>query len=627
MALSLYHDKPASAETWAVFERQDVLVRLKALDSKARRKGLETLDPSKNPLIRLGMEVNAKGRVTKNGYGVFHLSWLAAQHPEWPDMVRDQLGEIRKRIRETHAAPLDFVIWAGMGGSAEDKSAYLACGLLRKGPKLYVLDSTDPAKLKAILEDMQRRSKLTLPETLKRTLVTGMAMGMTSYEPVVNLEKLYRLYENYRIDSRPNFIYMTLPGSLLDKFAGPRGYRKVEVQLDGGNSTAGRHSSPLTCGSLYPLGLASVDLNKWMESTFLGGEEISDALRLASFLHVQGAAGRDKVTLLLPKSWSGAGIWTKQNFEESLGKSERIGLKIVTGEKVKLVNCRSPKDPRQDRVFLAVVLKGEVAVSEKAALLRRAGYPVAVLTFPAGALLASYMQFMHYAVFGIGYLRQMNFVTQPSVELYKAITSRVVEEARQSGGVEKTAAWTAMRTSPRQAKFPGGITLYFNHLEIDPAPDARTAPHIYASLAARAARAQGVDYAELTFFGDTRYCEKGRSLRKVLDQAADALFRGTWKMPVDVYEGPAMNHSYHEMIIGHGGCFSTVLLAEKSEQIAGIGYTADYHRAQFLATQAALAERKRCVAAILLRDLEEPSRMALAAFFSEAAKYAKARKG
>ena len=36
-------------------------------------------------------------------------------------------------------------------------------------------------------------------------------------------------------------------------------------------------------------------------------------------------------------------------------------------------------------------------------------------------------------------------------------------------------------------------------------------------------------------------------------------------MPADVYEGPAMNHSYHEMIIGHGKCFSTVLIAEPNE--------------------------------------------------------------
>ena len=50
-------------------------------------------------------------------------------------------------------------------------------------------------------------------------------------------------------------------------------------------------------------------------------DEIDTAWRLASFLHVQGHGGRDKVTLLLPRAWAGAGMWTKQDFEESLGKS------------------------------------------------------------------------------------------------------------------------------------------------------------------------------------------------------------------------------------------------------------------------------------------------------------------
>ena len=47
------------------------------------------------------------------------------------------------------------------------------------------------------------------------------------------------------------------------------------------------------------------------------------AWKLAAFLHVQGLSGRDKVTLLLPRAWEGAGMWTKQDFEESLGKAER----------------------------------------------------------------------------------------------------------------------------------------------------------------------------------------------------------------------------------------------------------------------------------------------------------------
>ena len=84
-------------------------------------------------------------------------------------------------------------------------------------------------------------------------------------------------------------------------------------------------------------------------------------------------------------------------------------------------------------------------------------------------------------------------------------------------------------------------------------------------------------------------------------------------MPVDIYEGPAMNHSYHEMIIGHGKCFSIVLIAEKQER------GAEYHVAQFLATQMALQRRNRRVVAITVKDLSERSLTALEAFFDEAA--------
>ena len=291
MHLSLYHDDPPSNAHSEKFLNEATLASLRSVDTRARRHGLQNLDPSKNSLIALGMELNGEGQVTKNSYGVFNLSWQVPEHPEWPATIESELDELRQRIRATHGTPLRFLIWAGMGGSAEDKSAYNSVGLLKRGPRCYVLDSTDPAKLKAILEDMLKRSGLTLREALKSTLVVGMALGMTSYEPVVNLEKLYALYQRHKLDSRPNFIYMTLPGSLLDQFAGPRGYRKVELQLDNANSTAGRHSSPLTRGSLYPLGLCKVDLGAWMNATVLTDTQIHTAWALSAFLQMQGLQG------------------------------------------------------------------------------------------------------------------------------------------------------------------------------------------------------------------------------------------------------------------------------------------------------------------------------------------------
>jgi hypothetical protein len=177
-----------------------------------------------------------------------------------------------------------------------------------------------------------------------------------------------------------------------------------------------------------------------------------------------------------------------------------------------------------------------------------------------------------------------------------------------------------MRNSPRQARWRGRVTLFYDRVEL---PDAlpATAPGIYAAILRHLAAKRAVEYAELTLFGDTRYSPQGRALRTRLNRAAESLFRSQMKMPVDVYEGPAMNHSYHEMIIGHGKCFSTVLISDSAEEIPSIGYTAGYHRAQYLATILALAQRGRAVVGIALRDLEEGTLEALEEFFRQAAKH------
>ena len=604
----------------ARFAEDRLLSKLQAIDAKARRKGLDSLDASKSMLIRLGMEHTPEGKVTKNSYGLFHLAWLAELHPEWPARITAELDELRASIQAAHKKKLKFLIWAGMGGSAEDKSMFLAAGLLAKGPRCYVLDSTDPGKLKAILADITARSKGSLKAALESTLVVGQALGMTSYEPVLNLEKLYRLYENLGVDSRANFVYMTLPGSLLDQFAGPRGFRKVELQLDNGNSTSGRHSGPLTRGSLYPLGLAGVDLGAWIRGTFLGETEIHSAFTLSSFLQAQGLAGRDKVTLLASKSLTGASLWTKQNFEESLGKSEALGIKIVINEPFKMTAYRPAKDARQDRVFLLIERKGEPALDRvRLNLLKRAGYPIAVLSLEADAPLSRYMQIIHYAVFGLGWLREMNFVTQPGVELYKAITNPLHQNALFQGGIEKTPEWQQLMNSPRQIKWRGGVTLHFDRLPCGFELKDRDAPSAYAALLQQLRDAGTIEYGELSAFADLRFDKRGQRLRKVLDKAAIAIFRDRLKAPADVYEGPAMNHSYHEMIIGHGRCLSTVLLPLKAESIPEAGHTADYHRAQFLATQMALEQRARLVVSITIKDLSEASLRALGEFFQAAA--------
>ncbi len=508
-----------------------------------------------------------------------------AAHPEWAGAIAREVDELRQRLS------FRFLIWVGMGGSIEDKLGYEAAGMLKGGPRFYFLDSTDPGKLKAILHDMQERAQLPMPELLRATLVIGMAMGMTSYEPVLNLEKIVVLFERNGVAPGPNMLVMTLPGSLLDEFAEQRNCARVPLQLDGRNTTAGRHSAPLTRGSLYALALAGVDLPAWIAAAQLTQDDIQTAWKLAAFLQAQGESGRDKVTLLMPRRWSGAVLWTKQDFEESLGKSEKIGIKIVIHERVKTRFYQKPGNPKQDRCFFAVQLRGEAHPEAEALTeLRHMKYPLAVLTFAKNASLATWMQFVHYVVFGLAYLREMNFVTQPSVELYKTIAAELYSDSSQD-------AWNAIVASQ----------------------PLWSAEH-YAGALRKAIR-DGATYAELTFFGDLRYTEAGKRIRRILETAGDRVFRMPFKMPVEIHEGPAMNHSYHEMIIGHGGGFSTLIASARQARFPGAAYEPDYHMAQFAATKTALERRGRPVVALLIKDLEENSLEGLERFFNEVASH------
>src|SRR5260370_13984294 len=107
------------------------------------------------------------------------------------------------------------------------------------------------------------------------------------------------------------------------------------------------------------------------------------------------------------------------------------------------------------------------------------------------------MQFTHYAVCGLGFLRNINFVTQPGVELYKSITNRVYQQAQAAGGVESSALWQTMTRSPRRANWRGTLDVYYDGIEVD--PENGDASAVYASLLAQLALSRRAEYGQLTF--------------------------------------------------------------------------------------------------------------------------------
>src|SRR6185436_11015477 len=124
--------------------RERVLARAHKLCRLWHEKGLKALKPAAEPLVGITMEVDQQQRVTKNSLGVLDLAWQVPHHPEWPPMIQQEAQQIRAGIKSAHGVELTNLIWAGMGGSAEDKVMYQALGLLESGVRLFLLDSTDP---------------------------------------------------------------------------------------------------------------------------------------------------------------------------------------------------------------------------------------------------------------------------------------------------------------------------------------------------------------------------------------------------------------------------------------------------------------------------------------------------
>jgi len=209
-------------------------------------------------------------------------------------------------------------------------------GPIKGGPLTYTLDSADPEKLKAIIDDIQHRTHEPIAKLLPSMLVIGHNYAT---------ERLKSVYDRFELDATGNFID-------LDE----------------------------TRGMLYQLALANKDLKPWLDTP-----PNPEASHLAAFLAAQIEAGRDKITLLLPEAWSSIAGWTRRAF---------TGLHLSTGEKPNLRHLG------KDRVFLVIQRKGEQhpeAAAIKA--LRNANYPIAALTFNATAQLSHYMRFIEDTAF------------------------------------------------------------------------------------------------------------------------------------------------------------------------------------------------------------------------------------
>ena len=201
--------------------------------------------------------------------GALKLDWVEGIAHLLADPV--QLEKVEAEARDIWQRGIRHMIWAGMGGSVIAVRVFCDLGFCRSGDKeqvtIYPLDSTDPAALNDIVRKIAAAKKSALPAgkeasnptflraLLDDVMMVGVAMGMTSEEPITHLEWFTDLLKQAELRPAEHLLVMTLPGSYLDRFANAQQAPSLPLQPDGGTGTGGRMSAPTTRVFLLPAAL------------------------------------------------------------------------------------------------------------------------------------------------------------------------------------------------------------------------------------------------------------------------------------------------------------------------------------------------------------------------------------
>src|ERR1700759_636894 len=194
-------------------------------------------------------------------------------------------------------------------------------------PKLHVLDSTDPAQVRAM------ESAIDVGRTL--FIVSSKSGGTT--EPNAMKDYFYdRVSKAIGKDKAGHrFIAVTDPGSSLEKVAIKQGFARIFH----GEPTIGGRYSVLSPFGLVPAAAAGVDVRKLIENALhmlrSCGADVppheNPGVQLGLAMGLAGLEGRDKVTILPSQKIADFGAWAEQLIAESTGKDGK-GLIPIEGE-------------------------------------------------------------------------------------------------------------------------------------------------------------------------------------------------------------------------------------------------------------------------------------------------------
>jgi transaldolase/glucose-6-phosphate isomerase len=350
-------------------------------------------------------------------------SWLG-----WLSVAEQQLADLRplQRLRdEVHAARFTHALLLGMGGSSLCPEVWKeSFGVIPGWPELFVLDSTDPAQVRAIERKVD----------LARTLIIVSSKSGSTLEP--NIFKAYFFDRVKRIagaEAGKRFVAVTDPGSNLEREARADRFGHI---FAGVKSVGGRYSALSNFG-MVPAAVMGLDFERLLQN----GDRMMKAcgpqtaaadnpgLVLGTILGLAANHGIDKLTLIASPGIYDLGAWLEQLIAESTGKN---------GKGIIPVDRESPGPPPvygDDRLFAYIRLDEAPDAAQDAAVaaLEKAGKPVITIRVPAKYDISGELVRWEIATAIAGAVMGLNPFDQPDVEASKIATKALTSEYGKTG--------------------------------------------------------------------------------------------------------------------------------------------------------------------------------------------------
>jgi glucose-6-phosphate isomerase len=345
----------------------------------------------------------------------------------WIDIVERQqkdLAAFAALAADVKATGFKSVLLLGMGGSSLCPEVLsVTFGQQAGFPALHIVDSTDPAQVKAA------RDKVNLAETL---VVVASKSGST-LEP--NVLKQYFFEEMKQAvgadKAGSHFLAITDPGSKMEQVAKGDGFRHIFY----GDPTIGGRFSALSNFGVVVATVAGLDYTKLLieaaKAVASARKPAADnpAVQLGLLMGTAANAGRDKITIFTSPEIYDLGAWMEQLIAESTGKLGK-GITPVDREAI-----AAPEVYGRDRIFAYVRLKSTADASQdaKVAAIEAAGHPV--IHIEIEDLYEIFGQFFAWEVATAvaGAVMGINPFNQPDVESAKIETRALTAAYEETG--------------------------------------------------------------------------------------------------------------------------------------------------------------------------------------------------